>query len=63
MFAPRKRNGIDETAFTMLAASIDGVVASGVREGARIDELRAKNRLATETVASGTILEIPVTGT
>ena len=28
-----------------------------------IDELRQKNHLETETVASGTILEIPVTGT
>jgi N-acetylmuramoyl-L-alanine amidase len=28
-----------------------------------VEELRQKNRLETETVASGTILEIPVTGT
>ncbi len=28
-----------------------------------VDELRQQNRLETETVASGTILEIPVTGT
>jgi N-acetylmuramoyl-L-alanine amidase len=33
------------------------------RYAVSIDDLRQKNRLATETVASGTILEIPVTGT
>jgi N-acetylmuramoyl-L-alanine amidase len=32
------------------------------RYAVSVDELRAKNRLASETVASGTILEIPVTG-
>jgi N-acetylmuramoyl-L-alanine amidase len=32
------------------------------RYAVSIDDLRQKNRLATETVASGTILEIPVTG-
>ena len=33
------------------------------RYAVSIDELRQKNHLDTETVASGTILEIPVTGT
>ncbi len=33
------------------------------RYAVSIDELRQKNHLETETVASGTILEIPVTGT
>jgi len=33
------------------------------RYAGSIDDLRQKNSLATETVASGTILEIPVTGT
>ena len=33
------------------------------RYAVSIDDLRRKNHLETETVASGTILEIPVTGT
>jgi hypothetical protein len=47
--APFRATPVDAGAFEkILAASIDGVVASGVREGARIDELRALAKDAWE---------------
>ena len=47
----------DEAPSKQLARNVAGRYAVG------IDELRRKNHLETETVASGTILEIPVAGT